>query len=1132
VKCPTCQFNNEADANFCNQCGNKLEIACPECGKPNRPGSQFCKECGHNLTLPPEPAPKELSFDEKIDKIQRYLPKGLTDKILAQRDRIEGERRQVTVMFCDMEGFTPLVEKLGPDEAYGIMDQVYEILIHKVHDYEGTVNEMTGDGIMALFGAPIAVEDAPQRAIRSAIAIHREMAMFSDKMKKERESIPPVKMRVGIHTGPVVVGTLGNNLRVEFKAVGDTVNLASRMEGLAEPGTTYVTDDTFRLTEGFFRFEALGEKKVKGKKALVKVYRVIAPSTRRTRFDVSAERGLTPFVGRERELELLLDGFERCKGGRGQAFSVISEAGVGKSRLLYEFRKAVANENVTFLEGRCLSYSRGVSYHPVIDIMKQNFDIGEGDGDAEIREKVTKSLKTLGADEASNLPYLLDLLSVKNSGMDRIPLSPEARKNRILGALKRIVLNGSQIRPLIIAFEDLHWIDKSSEESLKDLLDSISGAQVFLIFTYRPEFVHTWGGRSYHSQLNLNRLSNRESLAMVSHLLGMVELDENLEQLVLEKTEGIPFFIEELMRSLRYQGIIENRDNKYCLAKDIRDVTVPSTIQDVIMARMDSLLEGAKALLQTGSVAGREFSHDLIQKVTGLSEEELLSHLSVLKDSELLYERGIYPQSNYVFKHALTQDVAYNSLLHKRRREIHENIGKALEQIYAERLEELCEILAYHALKGEDWQRAYKYSRQAGLKAFSHSAYEEAQQYFEDALTALKKLPRERTRIEEEIDLRFNMRSALLPLGRNEEWGEWVRGAESLAREINDDARLSNVFSYLSSLHWIHDQTRKSIELGGKALTLAERTGDFSTQVATMLHLGIYYFTSGDYPKQVECHQELRRRLTGEAAFQQHGLTSFPGAWARGNLALGRAELGNFDKIEEIGREALEIAERVENAFTLVITYALLGTAYLRFGKVEPALLLLEKGHELCRLSKVQFVYPYTVGSLGYAYLLANEPVRALTLLEEGTKPGNLEGGVWTVHPLTVLGDTYRAVGEMALATETVANALWLADEGEERGFEAWATLVMARINADAGRLGEAEEWYRRALKQASNLSMRPLVAHCHKGLGHLYLKTENSDEARSELAAAIELYRSMDMSFWLPRAESALAEISDSAQS
>ncbi|UCG12315.1 MAG: zinc-ribbon domain-containing protein, partial [Deltaproteobacteria bacterium] len=345
MKCPKCQFENREGVKFCEKCGNKIEIVCSNCGAKIPPDRHFCGECGHNLNIPStEPISKDLSFDEKLDKIQRYLPKGLTEKILSQRDKIEGERKQVTVMFCDMEGFTALSEKLGPEEAYSIMDQVYEILIHKVHDYEGTVNEMTGDGIMALFGAPIALEDAPQRAIRSAVTIHRELAKFSDKLKQEKRSILNLKMRIGVHTGPVVVGTLGNDLRVEFKAVGDTVNLASRIEGLAEPGATFVTEETFKLTEGLFRFEALGEREVKGKEEPIKVYQAIAPSTRRTRFDVSAERGLTPFVGRERELELLLDGFERVKTVRGQAFSIVAEAGLGKSRLLYEFRKSVANE--------------------------------------------------------------------------------------------------------------------------------------------------------------------------------------------------------------------------------------------------------------------------------------------------------------------------------------------------------------------------------------------------------------------------------------------------------------------------------------------------------------------------------------------------------------------------------------------------------------------------------------------------------------------------------------------------------------------------------------------------------------------------------------------------------------------
>ena len=665
MKCPKCQIENDPDARFCEECGAKMEVVCPECGNTIRPGSKFCKHCGHNLTTPSELPAKIFTSDEKLEKIQKYLPKGIAEKILAQKDKIEGERKLVTVMFCDMKGFTPLVEKVGPEEAYAIMDQVYEILIHKVRDFEGTVNEMTGDGIMALFGAPIALEDAPQRAIRSALAIHKEMARFNDRMKRENPEMPALKMRVGIHTGPVVVGTLGNDLRVEFKAVGDTVNLASRMEGLAEPGTIYVTEDTFKLTEGFFRFENLGDRQIKGKEALVKVFRVIAPSTRRTRFEVSAEGGLTPFVGRERELEIMLDCLERARIGRGQAVSIVAEAGTGKSRLLYEFRKTIAIEDVSFLEGRCLSYSRNVPFHPIIDLLKSTFDIQEEDNDDAVKAKVKKGLVDLGADEASTLPYLLEVLSVKDSGIDQIMMSPEARKDRISGALKQILLKGAALRPLVLAIEDLYWVDNSSAEVFKDLLDDIGGAAVFLIFTYRPTFVHTWGAKSYHSQITLNRLSNRESLAMAASILGTGNLHSDLEELILEKTEGVPFYIEEFIRTLKDLKIIEKRDGQYGIVKDVQDIAIPSSIHDVIMARVDALPQGAKEVLQAGSAVEREFSYDMVHRVTGIPERELLSHLSVLKEAELLFERGIYPDTSFIFKHALTRDVVYDSLLAK-----------------------------------------------------------------------------------------------------------------------------------------------------------------------------------------------------------------------------------------------------------------------------------------------------------------------------------------------------------------------------------------------------------------------------------------------------------------------------------
>jgi len=742
MKCPKCQFENPDEAKFCLKCGIKLELICPGCGKSNPSGSIFCMECGHNLAIEPstQAPPVELSFEEKLENIQRYLPGGLTEKILAQRGKIEGERKQVTVMFCDTEGFSALSEKLGPEKVYSTMDEIFEMLIHKVNEFGGTVNKMTGDGVMALFGAPIALEDAPQRAIRSALAIQREIAGYSDRTKAETGD-HALMMRIGIHTGPVVVGSLGNDLRVEFTAVGDTVNLASRMEGLAEPGTVYVTEDTFKLAEGLFRFEALGERQVKGKEAPVKAYRVIAPSTRRTRFDVSAERGLTPFLGRERELELLIDGLDRAKSGRGQAFSIMGEAGVGKSRLLYEFRKAIANEDITFIEGRCLSYSTNVAYHPIIDLLKATYEIHEGDSDDRIKEKVKRWLKEQGIDEASTLPFVLEMLSVKDSGIDALNLSPEARKDKTLEALRRIVLKGSEMRPMVVAVEDLHWVDRSSEEAFKDMLDAISGAQLLLIFTYRPEFVHTWGGKSYHNQVNLNRLSNRETLAMAAYILGTEVMGEDLQELILNKTEGIPFFVEEFMKSLKDLGMIEWRDSGYYLAKDIQEVAIPSTIQEVIMARVDSLPDGAKRVLQTGSAIGREFSCELIKRVTGIPTSEMTPHLSVLRDSELLYERGIFPQATYIFRHALTQEVAYDSLLQKKKQEIHEKIGQIIEELYSDRIEEFYEMLAYHYSKSGNLEKTYQYLKLSADKASRRYANRESFYFYREAVNILNKIP-------------------------------------------------------------------------------------------------------------------------------------------------------------------------------------------------------------------------------------------------------------------------------------------------------------------------------------------------------------------------------------------------------
>jgi class 3 adenylate cyclase/tetratricopeptide (TPR) repeat protein len=1123
MKCSNCEFDNREGVKFCEECGAKMELQCPSCGARIPPGRKFCGDCGCNLTLPSDAPPEELSFDEKLDKIQRYLPKGLSEKILAQRDRIEGERKQVTVMFCDLEGFTPLTERLGPEESYGIMDQVYEILIHKVHDYEGTVNEMTGDGIMALFGAPIALEDAPQRAIRSSLAIHREMAKFGDSIKEEIETIPPLKMRIGVHTGPVVVGTLGNNLRVEFKAVGDTVNLASRMEGLAGPGTTYVSEETFRSTEGLFRFEALGQREVKGREEPVSIYRVIAPSTRRTRFDVSAERGLTPFVGRERELELLLDGLERSKSGRGQALSIVSEAGVGKSRLLYEFRKAVVNEDVTFLEGRCLSYSRGFAYHPVTDLLKANFDIREGDGDPEITEKVKRGLNILGADEASTLPYLLELLSVKESGIDKISISPEAKKDRIMEALRQIVLKGSEIRPLILAYEDLHWVDKSSEDVLKYVLESIPGARVLMIFTYRPEFVHTWGGKSYHSQATLNRLSNRESLAMVTHILDTEEIDGELEDLILEKTEGIPFFIEEFIRSLKELEIIERRDNSYHLAKDIQDLTIPSTIQDVIMARVDSLPDGAKEVLQTGSAIEREFSYELIKQVTGLPEKELLSNLSALKDSELLYERGIYPQSTYIFKHALTREVVYDSILTKRKKRLHEAIGNAIEELYKNNIDEHYGVLSEHYMASEDYEKGAEYSKLAAKRARERASFNDAIAYGEKSAACLEKLPRTEDVEKKIIDAKVTLGLYYNQMFQHFEAKEAVEPIMELALKLDYKRRISQIYTIIGTYNFmVEGDYPKALQYLEDALKIAEELEDRLSLFLASHWIGHAFAESCEFDRAL--HHVEKALEINVAANVPWGISAVKGCISMTvHNNQGRADLGF-----QMSQENLRFAEESGGTWSKVEAYTYYGSSCYLKGFLDDAQEHLLKAIMFCE--RINFLSMGSLASffLGETYLDRMEYQKAqdyhgkaISLLEDCR--------VWP---------SITSSNKMALTRAKVMNNVTDIDlesvyKYEEENKMKLYDGMMARyiseilLRIDDQQASRAEDWIKKAIETDKKNGTIWSLGRDYAHYAELLKRKGDHLKAKENLGKAIETFKECGSDGWVDNLQKELASLS-----
>jgi len=719
-------------------------MKCPKCQHENPEGVKFCNECGHNFNISSEPASKELSFDEKIAKIQRYLPKGITEKVLSQRDKIEGEHKQVTVMFCDMQGFTPMVEKLGPEKAYSFMDQVYEILIHKVYDYEGTVNEMTGDGIMTLFGAPIALEDAPQRALRSALSIHREITEFNNQQK----GIKPIKMRIGVHTGSVVVGALGNDLRVEFKAVGDTVNMASRMEGLAEPGTTYMTEDTFKLTEGLFHFEALGEKQVKGKQEAIPVYKLLSEKEDVYRPRLGFERMIySEMVGRDQELDRLKLQVMKAINGEGSIVNIVGEAGIGKSRLVAELKNWEMMKRVTLLEGRAISIGKNLSFHPIIDLLKHWAQIREDDSEAASLSKLETAIREVYQGEIHEvLPFVATLMGMRLSGRhaERVKgIEGEALEKLILKNVRLLLIKATEQNPLVIMIEDLHWGDTSSVELMESLFRLAELQKILFVNVFRPGYKET-GDRivetikeklpDYHVEIMLQSLDKRMSEALINNMLNIKGLQHNIIDQMIERSGGNPFFIEEVVRSFIDKGAVIAKEGEFEVTEKIDTMVIPNTINDVLMSRIDHLEEKTRDLVKIASVIGRSFFYRILTEVAK-TIEDIDSRLSYLKEIQLIREQKRMEEVEYLFKHALAQEAAYESILVQKRKELHLKVAESIENAFKERLHEFYGMLAYHYSKGEDLDKVEEYLIKAGEEALSSSASREALNYYQKALS-------------------------------------------------------------------------------------------------------------------------------------------------------------------------------------------------------------------------------------------------------------------------------------------------------------------------------------------------------------------------------------------------------------
>jgi tetratricopeptide (TPR) repeat protein len=724
------------------------------------------------------------------------------------------------------------------------------------------------------------------------------------------------------------------------------------------------------------------------------------------------------------------------------------------------------------LEGRCLSYSRAVAYHPVIDIMKANFDIHEGDGDFEIRKKVKRGLKMLGADEASTLPYLLELLAVKDSGIDKIPMSPEERKSRIIEALKRIVLKGSEIRPLIMAFEDLHWIDKSSEDQLKHLLD-------------------------YHSQVMLNRLSNRESLMMVSHLLGTEELDKDLEEFILEKTEGVPFFIEELIKSLKDLKIIERENNRYRITKDIKEVTIPATVQDVIMARVDSLPQEMKGLLQTVSVVGRESSYDLIKRVTGLTEQELLSHLSVLKDSELLYERGIYPQSTYVFKHALTQDVAYDSLLLKRRKEIHEEIGEVIEALYPDRLEEHHELLSYHYARSANSDKAVQYLDLANQKAAKLNAMEEAKAYFDEAMALLDGLPETDVNRQRRISLLVNQGMVFFLLFKSPEYYDLLTRYEPTARGLGNPELLGAFYARLGHCEFSFGNYDQAIHTFGKAAELCQGAGNVEDAGYAYVFWEFSHFDRGDFERVLALKEDVLRTMEHQFNLRFH-------TYALSVASRAYACLGRWDEAVEEAEKALSVAQEFSDNSLISFVAWNLSIAYTWKGDLARAV---EYGELAVQIAPTHADKAWAQRSLGWALCRAGEPNRGIELLIT-VLPIIRAGRFITAEiPLTCfLGEGYWLAGENEKASQTLEEGLEMAERYGVRYELGFAHRLLGESVLKTNPT-QAASHFEKSIAIFREIKAENELAMAYAGYGRLHKQQGQIAQARKYLTKALEIF-------------------------
>lgn len=1056
-------------------------------------------------------------------------PKHVIEKVLATRTSMEGERKQVTVLFADVKGYTSLSEKLDPEEVHDLIRSCIDFMTEEIHHYEGTIAQFLGDGIMALFGAPIAHEDAPQRALYTALAIQRHLKDYAEKLRAKGIEFA---MRIGINTGLVIVGRIGDDLTMEYTAIGDTVNLASRMESSAEPGTIQVAEDTYRQTEGYFDFQDLGETTVKGREQPVRAYRVLGPRPVRTRIEASLDKGLTPFVGRTLELEQLMACLEKVQDRIGQVVGVVGEPGMGKSRLIREFTQSVAGSWCSCLEGKCLHYGDAIPYLPILDILKSCFDTRDTDDEAAIMSKMSERISELGGHLAPFLTPLHEVLSLPVRDEEYLRLEPRQRREKVFEAIRLLLVSESMKKPLVVVVDDLHWIDKTSEEFLSSLIAGLANTRILLILLYRPEYVPAWTGKTYFSQIRVDQLPKKTSAHLVQSILTGGDASPELIDLIVSRSAGNPLFMEELTHNLLENGSIGKAGSRYELCCKLSDIQVPGTIQGIIAARMDRLEEKLKRIIQTASVIGREFAFRILQAVTSL-REDLKSSLLTLQDLEFINEKSLFPELEYIFKHALTQEVAYNSLLLKRRKETHERVGQAIENLYENRLEEFFEMLAYHYSLSNDSRKAYQYLKLSADKAVRNYANWEAIRFYKEALRMLDTRPEDDALKREKVDLLLGFQVPLFKLGYPQDSIEILHRSEVLAQELSDQRALAQFHRSLSLYHTFKGDLSLGVQYAEKCFSEAEQVEEMDLVVQSADQVCFAYFMKGNMLGSADVSRralELFERYELDKGLTTGGLNvySLLCSWLGGSLA----QLGRFEEARSVLEKGISNAHEFNDWFQIGMGMMNLCDISLFEGN-STDMIAHAREHVQCN-EKGEIAISLGLGwsLLGFGYFLQGELEIARDYAEKGLSMQKEFGmNLFAAYCYWFLSFILLGMGDLAPARKNCEETLKLAQEVRARHIEGIAFMVLGVITGKEDRscFEEARNTIQKGISILEELKLIPSFAIGYVFLGELFADAGRNEEALQSLKKAETLYLEMKVtpqSYWLKRIHETLAKL------